>query len=491
MPHKILLQILFVLIPFDNWAQQPNALLLSEAISIVQQNSLQAAINNNNYTISNQTFRLQKAQLFPQINLNANLPGYNSSITGVTQPDGTIQFTTVEQAYSNMGINLSQKIAATGGTFTVTSNINRFDRLSNNQTTNYNTQPFVVGLTQPLFKYNEVAFNQRQADNNKIIGLKTLIKQNEVLALKTTTLYHAALQLQLEEAELFKAIRLTDTLLQIAKIQLALGKIEEEEYLQIQLDLLNGTIHLKQTEINSILANSNLCNTLNFSNQSKIKLELTKPDSSIIVSIKQLSVETLFLNYKQNTPEYEQQRLVQFQNHATLKRAKLNRLPNINLVASYGSNQSNPALSNAYRNLLTQRNATIGLSIPLFNAGTNDATLKIAMNQQQNQQFQLQQLEQQVVNDLFKQLQTLNLAISQIYNTQIADSISERRYEISTNKYKAGKITYTDFLLAQKQQYQSKQAYVNSIAAYWQAYYQLRVTTLYDIEKQESLYQNK
>lgn len=109
------------------------AITLPQAIALAQQNSIQATLNKNTYEISNQTFKLQRAPLFPQINLNANLPGYNSSITSVTQPDGTIKFTTVEQAYSSTGISLSQKIAATGGTFTASSNINRFDRLSGNR----------------------------------------------------------------------------------------------------------------------------------------------------------------------------------------------------------------------------------------------------------------------------------------------------------------------------------------------------------------------
>jgi len=64
----------------------------------------------------------------------------------------------------------------------------------------------------------------------------------------------------------------------------------------------------------------------------------------------------------------------------------------------------------------------------------------------------------------------------------------QRRYAISTNKFKAGKLTYTDFLLAQTQRNQSKQRYIDAMSAYWNAYYQLRVNTLYDIETKEMLF---
>ena len=171
------------------------------------------------------------------------------------------------------------------------------------------------------------------------------------------------------------------------------------------------------------------------------------------------------------------------QGEAALKRAKLNRLPNLNLIAGYGSNQSASVLNNAYQKVLTQQNATVGIAVPLFSSGANTASFKIADYQLKNQQLQLQQLEQRITNDLMSMVQTYNLAIQQISNAQFADSIAQRRYEISYNKYQAGKITYTDLLNAQSQQLQAKQGYLNAITAYWQSYYQLRVTTLFDIEK--------
>ena len=226
------------------------AITLPQAIALAQQNSIQATLNKNTYEISTQTFKLQRAQLFPQVNLNANLPGYNNSITSVTQPDGTIKFTTVEQAYSNLGISLSQKIAATSGTFTASSNINRFDRLTGNRTTNFNTQPFVLGFNQPLFRFNETAFNFKTAKINKTIGTKQFAKQQEQLALEVTIQYNTLLQTQ-QNIKLLQALKLnTDSLLNTARLKLSLGKIGEEEYLQIVLEQLKTTQQLQQANGN-------------------------------------------------------------------------------------------------------------------------------------------------------------------------------------------------------------------------------------------------
>jgi len=460
---------------------------LKEAISLAQQHSIQATLNKNSYEISNQLFKLQRAQLFPQLNLNANLPGYTNSITSVTQPDGTIKFTTVEQAYSSMGVSLSQKIAATGGTFTASSNINRFDRLSSDRTTNYNTQPFVLGLSQPLFRFNETAFNLKTARINKLIGSKVFIKQQEELALEVSNQFHALLQSQ-QQLILLQANKInTDSLLQAATLKLKLGKIGEEEYLQIQLEQINTTTQLQQVKANYELLQIKFCNLLAIP-ATELKLVESKPNNGAVNSISESTLTQLIASFKNNSPEYEQQKLAQLQNEAALQRAKISRIPSFNLIAGYGSNQSAPVLNDAYQNLLTQQNATIGVAVPLFSSGANSASFKIADYQLKNQLLQMQQLEQRIVNDITSQLQAYNLARQQINNAQFADSLSKRRYEISYNKYQVGKLTYTDLLLAQNQQLQAKQSYLNAIAAYWQAYHQLRVTTLYDLEKQVSLY---
>lgn len=489
--HIIIIRLILILVfVIPNYASSQSVLTLPQAIALAQQNSIQATLNKNNYEISNQLFKLQRAQLFPQLNLNANLPGYNSSITSVTQPDGTIKFTTVEQAFSTMGVSLSQKIAATGGTFTASSNINRFDRLSGDRTTNYNTQPFVLGFNQPLFRFNETAFNLKTARITKLIGSKVFIKQQEELALEVSNQFHALLQSQ-QQLIVLQANKInTDSLLQAATLKLKLGKIGEEEYLQIQLEQINITTQLQQVKANDDLLKIKFCNLLAIPT-TELSLVESKPNNGVVNSISESTLTQLIASFKNNSPEYEQQKLAQLQNEAALQRAKLSRIPSLNLIAGYGSNQSAPVLNDAYQNLLTQQNATIGVAVPLFSSGANTSSFKIADYQLKNAQLQMQQLEQRIANDIMGQLQAYNLALQQINNAQLADSIAQRRYAISYNKYKVGKLTYTDLLLAQSQQLQAKQGYVNAIAAYWQAYYTLRSTTLYDIHTQQGLYERE
>ena len=67
------------------------------------------------------------------------------------------------------------------------------------------------------------------------------------------------------------------------------------------------------------------------------------------------------------------------------------------------------------------------------------------------------------------------------------DSIGKRRYTISYQKFVAGKISYTEVMLARQQWFDTRQAYVTSMAKHWTAYYQLRKELLFDVKTKQKL----
>jgi len=483
-----------LLLVFSQHASAQRKLTLAEAIQFSIDHSLQMQINRNNYGIVEQTYLSQRASLFPQINLSANLPGYTRSITSVTQPDGTVKFTGVEQALSNMGLSLNQVIPATGGTFTVSSNLNRFDRLSGVQYSTYNSQPVLLSLNQPIFSFNQVDFNIRTSRLNRILGSKTYAQTTQDISMQVAQAYYRMLQAQVNmELSAFN-LQKTDTLLKLAQTRLKLGNIGEEEFIMITLERTRLLNQNNQAGLAYSNAKNDLCILVNLNPADELVLDLSSPapSSSQPVNLTPLSgddIAVLIREGKKNNPDFEEQRLNQVQSEGALKRAKYNLRPNVVLKASYGTNQSALELNDAYRNPLSQQNITMGVNIPLYSAGANKAKYKISQLQLDNQEAQEQLVEQQFTNKLLSQVKQYNISIESINNVMLTDSLSQRWYSISFNKYKAGKLTYTDLLNAQYQRDQSGMNLVDAVAAYWSAYYQLRMSTLYDFEKKESLYQ--
>jgi len=68
-----------------------------------------------------------------------------------------------------------------------------------------------------------------------------------------------------------------------------------------------------------------------------------------------------------------------------------------------------------------------------------------------------------------------------------ADDVGQRRYNIAQKRYLVSKISITDLNIALQEKDQAKAAYLSAMRAYWRAYYEIRMLTLYDFEKKEQI----
>ena len=63
--------------------------------------------------------------------------------------------------------------------------------------------------------------------------------------------------------------------------------------------------------------------------------------------------------------------------------------------------------------------------------------------------------------------------------------------QLNNNNLSINVFNYTDLLLAQNQQLQARQGYVTAMAAYWQAYYQIRAVCLWDVVRRANIIDSK
>lgn len=470
--------LIILLRPIFCYSQTP--LTLSQAIELAQQSSLQTQINKQNFEIGKQSFRRDNAALLPQLNLNGNLPGYNNSISSITQPDGTIKFTTVEQAYSTGTLSLSQKLLATGGSLNISSGLNRFDRLTGLKYTNWQSQPVNINLSQPIFQFNNFKFSRKIAKLNNQLNSKTFIESKEAIALQVSQQFFSTLLSQQNMALVQYNKNVTDTLFAVAKTKLNLGKIDEDEYLQINLQVIGYTNALNAAQIaynNNIAA---LLTLLNTNENYVLKDEI--PKQQFVVE-KQLAIQQA----NKNRSDVLQEQLNLENQIANLSINNYKRLPNFTLNATYGLNQQSPLLNEVYKNALPQQLASVGVNMPIISFGANNANYKIAQHQLNKQKLQQDLFYKNLTNTITKNIADYNL-YSQNYKLSVqADSIAQKRFAIALNKYKLGKITYTDLFIAQQQKDKAKTDLIQNQQNYWNSYYTLRKNTLYDFENGRSL----
>ncbi|MEM9859838.1 MAG: hypothetical protein AAF843_20975, partial [Bacteroidota bacterium] len=107
-------------------------------------------------------YRFFKSNYNPQLRIDGSIPGYAKAFEDVTQPDGNIQFQSVNQIRSRLNLGLEQPLPWTGGLISVNSNLFYFDVLGDdidNQL--WRGSPFTIELDQPLFAFNELKWDKK------------------------------------------------------------------------------------------------------------------------------------------------------------------------------------------------------------------------------------------------------------------------------------------------------------------------------------------
>jgi outer membrane protein TolC len=81
------------------------------------------------------------------------------------------------------------------------------------------------------------------------------------------------------------------------------------------------------------------------------------------------------------------------------------------------------------------------------------------------------------------QVEQFSLLKDQLKTASEADKVAGNGYLIALRKFQNGELSITDLNIALQERDKAKRDYIYSIRSYWVAYYQLRIFTLYDFEK--------
>lgn len=417
----------------------------------------------------------------PQIRFNADLPGYQRRINQVVQPDGSFQFIPVRQAYSNASLSLSQVIPATGGSISIESKINRGDIFDTENSTFYQTNPLQINLFQPLFRFNSQKFNWKQDKLRLELANRQQIEQIEALNAEIISRYFDLYiaQLQLLNATLNETMN--DTIYRIAKGRFGVGKIAESELLQVELSYTNARNSVEQQTLqvelarrqlerytgkldNSIMLLAPLQLPVNVPDPEKSKQEALKNRSDLIAN--EINVN---------------------QANRQLSEAKLSRMPQTDIMVSYGLNQTGATIDQALTAPVNSQYAGLGFSIPIVGFGSNRSAQKAAQYAYeatlQSTAASLQQLE----TDAFGLALQVKQLKTSVEISSKADTIAKKRFEAARNRYKIGTMEITNLLIAQNEKDQAIISYVSTLRDFWVTWYQLRRTTLFDFEKNSTL----
>ena len=426
-------------------------------------------------------YRVFKSQYVPQLSLQGTIPRFNRSVEPVPQPDGTTDFLPVFRSDSDIRLELQQQVGLTGGTVFINSSLNRFDNFSED-VYSYGGDPLSIGFRQPLFAFNALKWDKKIEPLRYEESKREFVEEFESISKEASRLYFDLLRAQISLQIALKNLGNNDTIYKIAEGRYQLGKIPENELLQLELSLMNSRQAVAQSKLDLETNQLSLKSYLGLSNQDQLTLII--PESIPEFDIDPDKALEEALNNRQEAIGFERRLL---EADRGVAQAKGETGLNVNVFGSFGLTNNASTLPDIYARPEDQQRLQLGFSIPIVDWGRQKARVKTAAANYQLVQYTVEQEKVNFSQEVYTQVRTLEMLRDQVKITQKADEISQRRYEIAKNRYLIGKISITDLSIALTEKDQAKRDYISSLGNFWQAYFNLRQLTLYDFEADRRL----
>ncbi len=472
----LLLWTLLFFIPRGGLTAQVRPLSLAEAIQKAQEKSPSyfRALNlaENRYW----NFRQYQASFLPQLNLSGTLPQYSSAIDRVTQPDGTFDFRASEQLFLSSRLSLDQNIGLTGGRVSLSSGLQRTDVIQPTARLSYFSTPLTVSYFQPMFLYNDLKWQRRISPLLYEESRRQYSEDLEEIAAETSRLYFDALRADVAVGIARLNVENNDTIYKISQGRYNLGKIAENDLLQIELNYLNAQNSLQQATLQYEVATQALKRYLGI--PIKEELDLSIPTE---VPRMELTVEDALAQARQNRAAVLAFRRRRLEAEQEVAQARGNTNYNFNLNANFGLSRSADDLPTVYSGpLLDQQSVVLGVNIPLLDWGQAKAQIRKAQANRELAQVNIEQDEINFEQEVFLQVMQFNAQYDQLRIAAKADTVAQKRYLVAKQRYLTGKISITDFNIAQSEKDQARQSYLQALRGFWNFYYTVRRLTLYD-----------
>ncbi len=454
---------------------------LEEAIAIAQKNSpdYKALLNQNQ--ASYWRFRNYKAGFLPQLRLDATLPRYANSVNRLTNDSGQDIFVRSNQASFDGALSLNQNISLTGGTISISSQLERVDVFGNNTSTGFSVIPFSLNYRQNSLFYNPFKWQKKIEPLIYEEAKREFIERMEQISSNTSRLYFSLLKAQIRTKIAKSNLSNQDTLFQISKGRYKMGKIAENDLLQIELSVLNSENDVISNEINFKRSSQNLSRYLVLDTEN-ILLSTPKELTSFTVTVEKALEEAK--SNRKAVIEFRRKRLQAAQDVAEVKG---NNRVQMSLRANFGISQQGSVFNNLFQDFNQQQNVVLSLGVPILDWGVSKSRRKLVEANKDLVNTNIEIEEQEFEQEIYLHVLNWQNQRNFLKTAKKAQEIALKRYEIAKKRFVLGKINITDLNIALQEQDRSVLQYLNSLEKFWTDYYILRRLTLYDFIKNEKI----
>ncbi|WP_372775798.1 TolC family protein [Mangrovibacterium sp.] len=473
-----------VFMAFPTYAQpQPMELSLEDVIEMASLNSIDAFRIKNMYRASYWEYRYYKADRLPSLSLSATPVSFYRSRDLEYDFDAN-QYEYVQSKYlsSDVSLEINQNVALTGGNFFVSTDLGRVKNMGSTETTSFQSTPISIGYEQYLTGYNALKWEAKIEPVKFEKAKKELIESLESLSITAATKFFNLVDAQIQLKIAQNKLASNDTLYRLGKGRFQVGTVTQDDLLTLELELLRAKQSLNESNSEIQRAQADLNSFLGLDKATKISciVPYEVPDIQIDAAT---AIEQAMQN--NHITLYHQQQLLE-QDEAVAQ-AKAESGFNTRIYAEYGLDQSSDKFATVYNNPGDRQIVQVGLSIPIVDWGSNKGRYQMAQYTREVLRATVEQDRIDFEQELFQDVLEFNLQAEQVKTAGLADTVANKGYEVALQRFLIGKVDVVKLNIARADLETARRSHISAIRKYWNYYYTLRMKTLFDFVKNETL----
>jgi hypothetical protein len=473
--------IVFSIVSLNLSGQQ--VLTLQDAVRIATDSSLSAFKYRNLYLASYWDYRSYLAQKKPSLTLNSTILDYNRTLTkrynSVLDRE---EYRQQQNVYSYANASIQQNLPFTGGSIYLDTEIGRLQNFGDDHYTQFSTVPLRIGFYQPLLGYNTFKWKRKIEPLKFEKAQKEYLESAEIISQQITGYYFDLLTAQnrVEMAEINMAN--ADTLYEIGQKRLEIATLSQADVLTLKVNSLTARNQLAAARKQLNAALFSILSYLRIPESQKLQLVIPEEIPSL-----QIDFEQAYVQAKSNHPkllENEQQIL---ESASKLEQVKREGMFSASLMASYGLNQQNSNLPDAFKNPMDQQRASVGFMVPIIDWGKRKGEFNMARSNYEAVRLTSEQAESDFRQSIMLAVSDFNMQKDVVETARETREAARQAYKVTRQRFLIGKSDVNSVALALERQDEANLNYIDALRLFWKYYFAVRQLTLYDFENNKSL----
>jgi outer membrane protein len=477
----ILTMCLFLMSGFVSFSQK--GLTLEQALTVAESNSPNMKRTRLNLTMNQENLNAQNAALKSNFSLTVNPIGYSNNRT-FNELISKYNSTNKTESYGLFTV--SQPIVLTDARVSLQNRFGYQDSYSefNDKTTKGFSNSLSLRLDQPLFTYNRTK-----------LQLKEL-----VLALENAKLNYA-IQLLALEKQVTQAFYLVYQQQQSLEISKQAYENMQKSY-EVSKNKVQAGISAREEMFQAEL---NLATTKSDFENKQVSLENAKDDFKLLIGmslyddlivIPNIAVDTVKVDIAfaidqglSKRMELRQRQIdIEISEFDLIQTKALNEFKG-SLSLSVGLFGDNEKLKDIYATGSATDNEAVSLSfqIPLWDWGEKKSRIKATQATIESTNISMEQEQNDIIINIRKVCRNLLNLQNQIEIARQNVANAQLTYDLNLERYKNGDLTGMDLNIYQNQLSEKQLTFTNSLISYKIELLNLKIQSLYDFEKKQSV----